>query len=140
MSIILALTLAGAAAADVRWRSINDVPGFPGWRAAVRDRVNQQARRRINHLCVIAGIDEADTAIAYVYWPERRRIEVLASTTGPALSEELFGQGPIYLDKDVIGEHGQTGLSPTSVTRGWVDRLVSRCRAIGATLTVVKKG
>jgi len=141
MSIILALTLASAAVADTRWQNIAHTPGFPGWRTAIRDHVQRSARHRINHLCVVVGRDATPggSATAYVYWPEQRRIELLSQANDPVLSQELFAQGPIYLDRDIIGEHGQTGLSPTSVTRAWVHQLVSRCRATGTRLTIVKK-
>ena len=148
MGMLLALALAlqdnGTGGPGVRWRNIDRTPGFPGWHRLIIDHVNARARQRVNHLCVIVGLDpvagHADQVTAYLYWPEQHVIDRLSNTDEPTMNAMLFGAGPIDLHRDVIRPGEKTNLDPNAVTRGWVDRLIARCRAIGTPLTIIKRG
>lgn len=145
LSMALALQDNGTGGPGVRWKNIDQASGFPAWRRLVREHVKSEGKHRINRLCAVVGIDPAtgpedtDLVTAYIYWPEERLIERLSNTDDTAMSEMLFGRGPIDLRKDVIRPGVSTNLDPNAVTRGWVDRLIGRCRTMGTRLTVIRR-
>ena len=153
MSMFLALMLVlggqdnGTGGPGDRWQSIDATAGFRDWRRDVRRHVDRYATYRVNHLCGIVGINvsagQPDDAIAYLYWPEQRRIERLSanddSSMPPDVREMLFQLGPISLDRDIIDSAEEVNLNPNAVTRGWVKNLIARCRRSGTRITIIKR-
>lgn len=145
-AMIVLLMLATAAPASTGWRSIMTTPGFLGLRVLLRHRADAHGIIGANHVCVIARRDRdardrhGSVTTAFAYWRERQRIDLIGPTRDAALSDASVGPGSIDLTRDIIGEHGQTGLSPSAVTRAQADEIIRRCGARGLHLIFMRGG
>ncbi len=145
--IMFALASATAlSGSSVHWHRIEVTPGFPGWRKLLQRQVDTVGHRDVNSFCVIVrtftgrGTPASGTATALAYWPQERRIEAIGPTVEAQLTDASIGPGSIDLDHDVIGMKGQTGLSPSSISRAEVARIIERCHHEGTMLTLVRRG
>jgi hypothetical protein len=120
--------------------SIHQHPGYSEPQKSLELLVRTQGTRRLNHFCVIGYREPSGYEYAWVHWEEGKALILWEPAADPARPEPLStARRFLRLDRDVVASEEHLGGSSYLVTRQWVSRVTSDCKAHGDKFKISKQ-